>query len=46
MPFQNVLGRGKQENSNHNAVQTEAYATRMSQTCIWWKYALSFHIQF
>jgi len=46
MPIQNELGRGKQEMLNDNAVKTADYVIRMNQICIWWKYALSFHIQF
>jgi hypothetical protein len=35
MPFQNVLGRGKQENLNDNAVKTADYVTRMNQFFLW-----------
>jgi len=35
MPFQNVLGRGKQEKLNDNAVKTEDYVIGMNQKCIW-----------
>jgi hypothetical protein len=33
--FQNVLGRGKQENLNDNAVKTADYVTRMKQIFLW-----------
>jgi len=46
MPFQNVLGRGKQDKLNDNAVKTEDYVIRMNQIHLWWKYSVSFHFQF